>query len=82
MLRAAQKETAKAFLSKMLANGEIAASEVREAAVKAGILTEALHRAKGSLGIRAVAAENGSVWKLPQQKKQTESNADSANGGT
>jgi len=32
LLRAAQKETAKAFLSKILANGEVAASEVREAA--------------------------------------------------
>ena len=82
LLRASQKKTAKTFLSKMLENGEVASTEVREAAAKAGIPTEALHRAKGSLGIRAVAAESGGVWKLPRQKKQTESNADSANGGT
>jgi hypothetical protein len=40
-------------------------------AAKEGIPVEALHRAKGSLGIRAVVTENGSFWRLPQNGKQT-----------
>ncbi len=72
LLRAAQKKTAKAFLSKLLADGEVSAAAIREAAGKSGIPTEALHRAKGSLGIRAFPTENGSVWRLPTQPKQAQ----------
>jgi hypothetical protein len=66
MLRAAQKKQAKEFLSKILADGDASAAAIHEAASKAGLPKEALHRAKGSLGIRAVATENGSVWRLPK----------------
>ncbi len=65
LLRAAQKKTAKAFLSKMLAEGDIRTALILEAAGKAGIPIEALRRAKGSLRIRAVTTENGSVWRMP-----------------
>lgn len=70
LLRAAQKKTAKAFLSELLSNGEVSAAAVHEAAGKADIPVEALHRAKGSLGIRAFTVNNVSVWRLPGQKKQ------------
>jgi hypothetical protein len=55
-------------LIKLLNDGEVVATEVRKAANKEGISIEALRRAKGSLGIRAVVTENGNVWKLPQHK--------------
>lgn len=73
MLRAAQKKQAKAFLSEMLANDDINKTTILEAAARASIPTEALHRAKGSLGIRAIATETGSVWHLPKRNKKDES---------
>jgi hypothetical protein len=80
-LRAAQKKTAKAFLSEILAHCEVSAAEAVELAKKKGIQIEALRRAKGSLGIRAVATESGSVWRLPQRNKQVKIAADSTDGG-
>lgn len=72
LLRAEQKKNAKAFLSKMLNKGDVAAKDIMEAASKAGIPNDALRRAKGSLGIRAVVTENGSIWRLSRQNKQAE----------
>ena len=72
LLRAAQKKQAKEFLSKTLGGGDVATKVILEAAGKANIPTEALRRAKGSLGIKAVVTENGSVWQLPQRNKQHE----------
>lgn len=80
LFRAEQKKKAKALLSKMLNNGDVATKDIMEAASKAGIPTEALRRAKGSLGIRAVVTENGSVWQLPQHRKQTAAESGSEKG--
>ena len=74
LLRAEQKKKAKAFLSNILANGAISTVDIRNAAEKEGITTEALHKAKGSLGIRAVSTDNSSVWRLPVHKKASEIN--------
>jgi len=82
LLRAAQKKKAKEFLNKILANGEIDVKDIQAAATKAGISTEALRRAKGSLSIRSFVTEDGSVWRLPQRNKQAETTTDSTNGGT
>jgi hypothetical protein len=71
--RAAQKKQAKELLSRMLGDGDGAAKEIIEAASKAGIPIEALRRAKGSLGIKAIVTENGSVWQLPQRNQPKES---------
>jgi hypothetical protein len=70
LLRAAQKKKAKELLSRMLADGEKSAAEIQNAAAKAHIPIEALRRAKGSLGIRSIAAENGSVWTQTRAKKE------------
>lgn len=75
ILCAAQKKQAKALLSEMLANGDVSKTAIQEASAKAGIPSEALHRAKGSLGIRAVVTESGSVWHLPKRDKSNKSEA-------
>jgi hypothetical protein len=69
LLRAAQKRQAKELLSKMLNDGDVSVKDITEAAAKAKIPIEALRRAKGSLGIRSVPTENGSIWHLPQHRK-------------
>jgi hypothetical protein len=46
----------------MLADGEKSAAEIQNAAAKERIPIEALRRAKGSLGVRSIVTENGSVW--------------------
>jgi hypothetical protein len=69
LLRAAQKKTAKEFLNKILVDGEKLVADIQSAAAIKHIPIEALRRAKGSLGIRAVVTENGSVWKLPQNRR-------------
>ena len=74
LLRAAQKKQAKEFLNKILAGGDVGAVEIHANARAAGLPKEALHRAKGSLGIVAVATENGSVWRLPKTTNEPESN--------
>lgn len=66
LLRSAQKKQAKELLSRMLAEGEKTVAEIQKTASDAHIPTEALRRAKGSLGIRSYATENGSVWQLPK----------------
>lgn len=73
MVRAAQKKQAKTLLSKILENEDVDKTAILEAAAKAGIPTEALHRAKGSLGIRAIITETGNVWHLPKRNRQNES---------
>ncbi|GHV43597.1 hypothetical protein FACS189490_13780 [Clostridia bacterium] len=70
LIRASQKQQAKGFLTRILANGDVKAVEMHEKAAKAGLPKEALHRAKGSLKIVAVATENGSVWRLPKMGKE------------
>jgi len=78
LLRAAQKKQAKAFLQRVLANcGEITSAEAHKVAANVGVSTEALHRAKGSLGIRAVTTEQGSVWRLPPTNNRKGSVKDS-----
>jgi len=72
LLRAAQKKQAKELLSKMLNDGDVAVKDIMETATKAKIPTEALRRAKGSLGIRSVPTESGSVWHLPPHRKKIE----------
>ena len=76
-LRAEQKKTAKAFLIKLLSSGEVSAEIIFESASKAKIPTQALRRAKGSLGIKSIPSEGGSVWRLPLHNKQPESDTDS-----
>jgi hypothetical protein len=66
LIRASQKQQAKGFLKRILADGDMSAAAIHEAASKAGLPKEALHRAKGSLGIIAVPTENGSVWRFPK----------------
>jgi len=74
MLRATQKKQAKPFLQRVLANGgEMTSAEAHKAAASEGISKEALHRAKGSLGIRAVPTEHESVWRLPQHNQKPQS---------
>lgn len=65
LLRSAQKKQAKELLSRMLADGEKTVAEIQKTALDAHIPMDALRRAKGSLGIRPYATENGSVWRLP-----------------
>jgi hypothetical protein len=72
LLRSAQKKQAKELLNKMLENGDAPAKDIIQAANKAGIPTEALRRAKGSLGIKSNVTENGSVWCLPRRNKPKE----------
>jgi len=76
-LRAEQKKTAKAFLIKLLSNGDVNTATIFESASKAKIPTQALRRAKGSLGIKSVPSESGSVWQLPLHNKQPKSDTDS-----
>jgi hypothetical protein len=66
LIRASQKQQAKGFLTRILANGDASAAEVYEKASKTELPKEALHRAKGSLGIVAIPTENGSIWRLPK----------------
>ena len=72
LLRSAQKKQAKELLSKMLNDGDVPVKDITKAANEAKIPSEALRRAKGSLGIRSVPAENGSVWQLPKHRKKVE----------
>ena len=65
-LRAEQKKTAKALLSKILLTEDVSAAKIYEAASKAKIPVEALRRAKGSLSIKS----EGGVWRLPQHIRQ------------
>jgi hypothetical protein len=66
LIRASQKQQAKGFLKRILANGDMSAVEIHEAAIKTGLPKDALHSANGALGRIAVATENGSVWRLPK----------------
>jgi hypothetical protein len=66
LIRSSQKQQAKGFLTRILAGGDVSAVEIHEKALKVGLPREALHSAKGSLKIVAVATENGSVWRLPK----------------
>jgi hypothetical protein len=71
LIRASQKKQAKGFLQRILADGDIGSIAIHERAAEAGLPKEALHRAKGSLGIVAVATESGSVWRLPKTGSET-----------
>lgn len=73
-IRASQKQQAKGFLKRTLADGDVSAALIHEKASSAGLPKEALHRAKGSLGIVAVATENGSVWQLPKTSNELKLN--------
>ena len=72
LLRSAQKKQAKELLSKMLNDGDIPVKDITKAANEAGIPTEALRRAKGSLAIHSIPTENGSVWHLPPHRRKIE----------
>jgi hypothetical protein len=74
LIRALQKEQAKGFLKHILTDGDVGAVEIQAKAGAAGLPKEALHRAKGSLGIVAVATENGSVWRLPKTTNEPKPN--------
>ena len=68
LLRAAQKKQAKELLSRLLSDGDTPVKEITNAAREAKIPSEALRRAKGSLGIKAVVTENGNTWRLPNKQ--------------
>jgi hypothetical protein len=70
LIRASQEQQAKGFLTRILADSDVSVVKIHEAASKAGLPKEALHRAKGSLGVIAVAAENGAVWRFPKAKSE------------
>ena len=81
LLRSEQKKKAKTLLSKLLNDGDVAVDEITKAVSQAGIPTEALRRAKGSLSIRTVVTENGSVWHLSPHRKQPKNAVDTKNAG-
>jgi hypothetical protein len=74
LIRASQKQQAKEFLKRILVDGDVSAVEIHAKASAAGLPKEALHRAKGSLGIAVVATENGFVWRLPKTTNESKSN--------